>query len=69
MNEASEKGSIVFAGSSLLEMFPMEQFVKEERADVVVYNRGIGGFVTKELLDNIETCILDLEPSKLFIND
>lgn len=68
MNETAEKGKIVFAGSSLMEMFPIEQFVEEDQLNVTVYNRGIGGFVTGELLANINTCIIDLEPSKLFIN-
>lgn len=68
MNENAEKGKIVFAGSSLMEMFPIEQFVKEDKLDIVVYNRGVGGFVTEELLENINTCIIDLQPSKLFIN-
>lgn len=68
MNKTAEKGKIVFAGSSLMEMFPIEQFVKEDTPDIVVYNRGIGGFVTEELLENIDTCIIDLQPSKLFIN-
>lgn len=68
MNGTAIKGGVVFAGSSLMEMFPIEQFAKKDNLDVAVYNRGIGGFVTKELLDNIDTCILDLAPSKLFIN-
>lgn len=68
MNETAIKGKIVFAGSSLMEMFPIEQFVNEDQLNVTVYNRGIGGFVTEELLANINTCIIDLAPSKLFIN-
>lgn len=68
MNENAKKGKIVFAGSSLMEMFPIEQFVKEDKLNIVVYNRGVGGFVTEELLENINTCIIDLQPSKLFIN-
>ena len=54
MNETIEKGQIVCAGSSLMEMFPVEKFVQEDKLDLVIYNRGIGGFVTQELLDNID---------------
>ena len=68
MNETIEKGQIVCAGSSLMEMFPVEKFVQEDKLDIVIYNRGIGGFVTQELLDNIDVCILDLAPRRLFIN-
>lgn len=46
MNETIEKGQIVCAGSSLMEMFPVEKFVQEDKLDIVIYNRGIGGFVT-----------------------
>lgn len=68
MNETARRGQIVFAGSSLMEMFPVERFVEEDGLDVTVYNRGVGGYVTEELLANIDTCIIDLAPSKLFIN-
>ncbi len=68
LNESCLKGQIVFAGSSLMEMFPIEKFAKEDHLGITVYNRGIGGYVTQELLDSIDTCILDLKPSRLFIN-
>ena len=66
LNATAEKGSVLFAGSSLMEMFPVEKF--SEDLPVTVYNRGVGGFTTEELLENIDVCILDLEPRKLFIN-
>lgn len=68
MNKACQPGQTVFAGSSLMEMFPIEKFVAEDGLGVTVYNRGVGGFITQELMDNIETCILALAPSRLFIN-
>lgn len=68
LNKTAEKGKIVCAGSSLMEMFPIEQFIREDHEDITVYNRGIGGYVTEELLHNVDTCIVDLEPAKLFIN-
>ncbi len=68
LNRDAKKGQIVCAGSSLMEMFPVEKFAAEEGEPVIVYNRGIGGFVTSELLDALDICILDLEPSRLFIN-
>lgn len=40
LNQTAQKGQIVFAGSSLMEMFPIEQFVAEDNLPVVVYNRG-----------------------------
>ena len=68
LNQTARKGQIVFAGSSLMEMFPIEQFVVEDNLPVVVYNRGIGGFVTDELLTNLAVCVLDLAPRMLFLN-
>ncbi len=68
LNESCLKNQVVFAGSSLMEMFPIEKFVAEDHLGITVYNRGIGGYVTRELLDNIDACILDLKPARLFIN-
>lgn len=68
LNRHVKKGQIVCAGSSLMEMFPVEKFIKEDHLDTIIYNRGIGGFITDELLANLDVCILDLAPSRLFIN-
>lgn len=68
LNQTAEKGAVLFAGSSLMEMFPVEKFAAEDALPVTVYNRGVGGFVTDELIANISTCITDLQPAKLFIN-
>ena len=38
------------------------------KLDHIIYNRGIAGFVTSELLSSMDECIFDLEPSKIFIN-
>ena len=40
LNQTAQKGQIVFAGSSLMEMFPIEQFVAEDNdARVFVRSR------------------------------
>lgn len=67
-NKSAQKGQIVFAGSSLMENFPIEELAQEDALPATVYNRGIGGYITEQLLANIAPCILDLAPSKLFIN-
>jgi len=51
-----------------MEMFPVEKFVKEEYPGTIIYNRGIGGYITDELLEHLDVCVLDLQPSRLFIN-
>ena len=68
LNKTAVKRQIVCAGSSLMEMFPVEDFIKENGLDLVVYNRGIGGYIIQELLENLDACVLDLEPRRLFIN-
>ena len=68
-NESAKKGQTVFTGSSLMEMFPIEEWVKELGEDApVVYNRGVGGYRTTDLLPILDACVFELEPSKLFIN-
>lgn len=61
-------GKIVCAGSSLMEMFPVEKFLTEQGSELVIYNRGIGGYMMKDLAENLDVCVLDLKPSRLFIN-
>ena len=67
-NKTIIPGQILFAGSSLMEMFPIEEMTQERNPEVTVYNRGIGGFQTKDLLEFMDVCILDLKPSRMFIN-
>ena len=67
-NKTARKGQVVFAGSSLMEMFPIEKLLKEHNDPTVIYNRGIGGFITDELMQVLDVCVTDLSPSKVFIN-
>ncbi|MBE5804160.1 MAG: lysophospholipase [Clostridiales bacterium] len=67
-NKTALKGQIVFAGSSLMEQFPVEKLLRERGVDVTVYNRGIGGYVTREMLENLDVCVTDLMPRRVFIN-
>lgn len=67
-NESVIPGKIVFAGSSLMEMFPINKLLHDHGEDTVIYNRGIGGFVTQELMEVLDVCVLDLKPSRVFIN-
>lgn len=67
-NKTVKYGQTVFTGSSLMEMFPINKLLEEHNESVIVYNRGIGGFVSQELLKVIDVCAIDLKPSKIFIN-
>ena len=68
LNKTARKGQILFAGSSLMEMFPVEKLLRERGVECTVYNRGIGGYVTREMMDNLNACVTDLQPRRLFIN-
>ena len=67
-NKTVKYGQTVFTGSSLMEMFPINKLLEEHNDSMIVYNRGIGGFVSQELLEVINVCAIDLKPSKIFIN-
>ena len=71
LNQYIKKGQILFTGSSLMEHFPVAELYAESdlsKNGLLVYNRGIGGYTTDEFLRDIDTMLLDLEPSRLFIN-
>ena len=68
LNQSAEKGKILFVGSSLMEMFPIEDFIKERNLNLVIYNRGVGGYRTEDLLRAMDICIFELSPSRIFIN-
>ncbi len=68
LNQTAQKGQVVFTGSSLMEMFPINKLLEEHGDSTVIYNRGIGGFLTDELLAVIDVCAIDLAPKKVFIN-
>lgn len=67
-NKKAVYGQVVFAGSSLMEMFPINKLLEEHGDDTIIYNRGIGGYVTNELLQVTDVCITDLKPKKVFLN-
>ena len=67
-NKNVKSGKTVFAGSSLMEMFPINKLLEEHNDDTIIYNRGIGGYLTDNLLENLDVCVTDLRPSKVFIN-
>ena len=68
-NQNAVKGQVVFTGSSLMEMFPIEEWVKELGEEApILYNRGVGGYRTTDLLPILDACVFELEPRKVFIN-
>ena len=68
LNKFVKKGEIVFTGSSLCELFPINEMLQNIEPRITVYNRGIGGDITDDLLKRMNESIFDLEPKKVFIN-
>ncbi len=67
-NLTAHKGKIVFTGSSLMEMFPIEKFMDERGNPYIIYNRGMSGFKTEDMVKVLDICVFELEPSRIFIN-
>lgn len=68
LNETVVKGQILFTGSSLMEQFPINELLMTEKMDYIIYNRGVGGFTTDDMLENMDVQVFGTEPSKIFIN-
>lgn len=68
LNETAKKGKILFTGSSLMEQFPISELLMDYELDCTIYNRGVGGFTTDDMLAHMEEQIFGTEPSKIFIN-
>ncbi len=68
LNALARKGQTVFVGSSLMEFFPINELQQTLDNRYCIYNRGVAGYVTAELLETMEECVFELEPSKIFIN-
>lgn len=69
-NQTAKKGQTLFVGSSLMEIFPIEQWEEagEVEFDHYIYNRAVRATTTAFLLEHMDTQIFDLAPSKIFIN-
>ena len=68
LNTYVKPGQVLFAGSSLMEQFPVNELIQGEDLPFAVYNRGIGGYTTRDLLEVMDVCIYDLHPAHLFLN-
>lgn len=68
LNRFAKKGQILFTGSSLMEQFPVEELLINSGLNMVIYNRGVGGFTTGDMLVHMEEMVFGTAPSKIFIN-
>ena len=68
LNRIARKGQILFCGSSLMEQFPVHELLVDAGLPLAVYNRGVGGYTTAELIEMLDVLVFELEPSHIFIN-
>ncbi len=68
LNKLVRPHQILFVGSSLMEQFPIYELLLDKQLPFTVYNRGIGGYTTQELMKSLDICVYDLHPDKIFIN-
>ncbi len=51
-----------------MEQFPIYEFIQDYDIRETIYNRGMGGYTTLEMLQYMEVMIYDLKPAKVFLN-
>lgn len=68
LNRYVKKGKVLFIGSSLMEQFPIYEFMQDYDIQETIYNRGVSGFTSSEMILALDTLIFELEPKKIFIN-
>lgn len=68
LNKMAKKGQILFTGSSLMEQFPVAELAMNHDLGKCIYNRGVGGFRTEDMINNMDEMLLGLEPKYVFIN-
>ena len=68
LNRYVRPGQVLFVGSRLMEQFPIYEFLQDFDLPCKIYNRGVGGFTTQELLEAMDVCVYDLRHAHVFIN-
>ncbi len=61
-NQSLEHDQIVFFGDSITEMYLLDKYFP----NVTIYNRGIGGDITSNMLTRLDSNVLKIKPRKIF---
>lgn len=64
LNKLVKQPNIVFAGDSITEYFPIHEMLI---SNFPLYNRGVHGINSLQLLEHLHTQVLDLRPSKVVL--
>lgn len=59
---------ILLVGSSLMEQFPIYELLLDRQLPWTIYNRGVGGSTSFDLMEHIDECVFELQPDYIYIN-
>lgn len=68
MNELAKEDAVVFFGTNYFANMPVDELSKHFGLDEDIYNRSVPNMSIDELCNMIESCVVELMPSKVFIN-
>lgn len=68
MNTLAENGGTVFFGTDLFKKLPFGELVQSFHMEERVYNRSVAQMTIQEAAELLQTCVLDLKPSKVFFH-
>ena len=66
LNRLAKKGNILFTGSSLMEQFPINELLMNNGMHHAIYNRGIGGFTTDNMLEYMDEMVFGTRAGTCF---
>ena len=64
LNQLAQKGGVVFVGDSLVEYAPVTELLSTK---VPLYNRGVHGITSQDLLEHLDEAVFELAPSIVFL--
>lgn len=68
LNRFVRPHQILFVGSSLMEQFPIYELLLDRQLPWTIYNRGVGGSTSCDLMAHMDECIYELQPDYIYIN-
>lgn len=67
-NDIALRGEIVIYGSTYMANFPFYELANKSNLENAIYNRSIEGMTIDEALELLQPCVIDIAPSKVFLN-
>ena len=67
INEIALKGEIVIFGSTYMANFPFYELANKCHLEHAIYNRSIDGMTTADAEELLQSCVLEIEPQKVFL--